>query len=52
MSPPIYEKYIKFNGRREINRNPDLKWCPTPDCEGYLKKPLLEAKLEASCPIC
>lgn len=52
MSANIYEKYIRFNGRKEVNRNPDLKWCPTPDCEGYLKKPLLSDKLEVTCQVC
>lgn len=52
MSPEIYNKYIKFNGRKEINRNPDLKWCPTPDCEGYLNKPTNLEPLEVECRIC
>ena len=39
MSEEIYNKYLKFNKRNEVNRNPELKWCPTPDCEGYLQKP-------------
>jgi E3 ubiquitin-protein ligase RNF19A len=42
MSPNIYDKYLKFNKRNEVSRNPNLKWCPTPDCEGYLEKPPLE----------
>lgn len=36
MSPDIYDKYLKFNQMEEVNRNPNLKWCTTPDCKGYL----------------
>jgi hypothetical protein len=30
---------MKFKKRLEIYRDPNLKGCPTVDCEGYLKKP-------------
>lgn len=50
MTAQIYEKYLRFHGKREVNRNPDLKWCPTVDCEGYLKKPLID--LNVTCSIC
>lgn len=38
MSKEIYEKYLRFNKHNEINRNPKLKFCPTPNCEGFLEK--------------
>lgn len=40
MEKDIYNKYLRFNRQNEINRNPDLKFCPTPNCEGFLTKPL------------
>ena len=39
MSTETYNKYLKFNRQNEINRNPNLKFCPTPNCEGFLLKP-------------
>jgi hypothetical protein len=39
MTEDLYEKYLRFNKKNEINRNPKLKFCPTPNCEGYLNKP-------------
>ena len=39
MSDDTYKKYFKFANRQEIHRNPNLKGCPTADCEGYLEKP-------------
>lgn len=38
MNPDLYEKFIKFSDRIEIHRNPNLKFCPTTDCEGFLRK--------------
>lgn len=32
MSKETYEKYLRFNKQIEIHRNPNLKFCPTPDC--------------------
>ena len=39
MDKELYIKYIKFTSRQEIHRNPKIKGCPTPDCEGILDKP-------------
>lgn len=48
----MYEKYIKFTNRHEIHRNPNFKGCPTPDCEGFLKKPLWIECEEIQCNDC
>lgn len=52
MDNEIYKKYIKFKGRNEILRNPNLKLCPTPDCEGYLEKPCNLDDLDVKCILC
>ena len=52
MTPDIYSKYVKFKGRKEILRNPNLKLCPTPDCEGYLEKPTNIEPTDIKCPHC
>jgi IBR domain, a half RING-finger domain len=49
MSKETYNKYLKFEKRSEINRNPGLKWCPTTDCEGYLVKPISAENLNIEC---
>lgn len=38
MTKEIYDKYLKFNKYNEINRNPNLKFCPTTNCEGFLER--------------
>lgn len=38
MSQETYKKYQKFIKRLEIYKNPQLKGCPTIDCEGALQK--------------
>jgi hypothetical protein len=37
-SQEIYDKYLKFKENIDVNLNPDLKWCPRPNCNHYVKK--------------
>ena len=48
--PELYAKYIRFKKVEELNKNPFLKWCPKPDCEGYDIGLLQKSKLE--CNVC
>ena len=32
-------KFLKFKRNLEVNLNPNLKWCPRPNCEKHVKKP-------------
>lgn len=33
--PADYEKYQRFIREMELEKNPDLRWCPKIDCSGY-----------------
>ena len=35
ISPALFEKYILFRNNDEFSKNPLLRWCPKPDCQGY-----------------
>jgi len=37
-SKEIYEKYLRFKENLDVNLNPDLRWCPRPDCSHFVKK--------------
>mmetsp|Transcript_11022 Transcript_11022/g.11113 ORF Transcript_11022/g.11113 Transcript_11022/m.11113 type:complete len:100 (-) Transcript_11022:681-980(-) len=37
-SQEIYDKYLRFKENIDVNMNADLKWCPRPNCNHYLKK--------------
>jgi hypothetical protein len=52
MEAETYEKFVKFISRLEIHRNPNIKGCPTIDCEGILNKPSDEDILEVQCSAC
>lgn len=34
----LFEKYLKFKENIDVNTNPDLRWCPKPDCTHFVKK--------------
>jgi hypothetical protein len=51
MSEETVKKYQRFLKRNEVSRNPSLKFCPSPDCEGVLKKPLVLPGNE-TCTLC
>jgi hypothetical protein len=52
MSKEIYEKYLRFNKQNEINRNPKLKFCPVPNCEGFLEKNKIDVDTLVKCAVC
>ena len=35
LDPGDYEKYQRFLREIELEKNPDLRWCPKIDCSGY-----------------
>jgi hypothetical protein len=35
LDPPIYSKYQRFLQETELEKNPDLRWCPKVTCTGY-----------------
>lgn len=35
LTPKMYNKYQRFKFVEEMSKDPNLKWCPRPDCEGY-----------------
>ena len=37
-SKEIYEKYLQFKMNIDVDLNPNLKWCPRPDCVNYVEK--------------
>jgi hypothetical protein len=37
-SKEIYEKYLRFKENLDVNLNPDLRWCPRPDCTHFVRK--------------
>jgi len=44
------DQYITVRSRREIASNPQIRLCPTIDCQGYIQKSANPK--EALCPIC
>ena len=37
-SKDIYEKYLQFKMNIDVDLNPNLKWCPRPNCMNYVEK--------------
>lgn len=50
VSSEIYNKYIRFKKVEELNKEPFLRFCPKPDCEGYAVGSLKISKLD--CNVC
>ena len=50
VSSELYNKFLRFKKVEELNKEPFLRWCPKPDCEGYDKGSLKINKLQ--CNIC
>ena len=55
--PEEYEKYTKFALNAAIQKQKELKWCPTPDCNfAFVTDPPAEGNREAgqefNCPQC
>uniref|UniRef100_A0A0G4FSM7 RBR-type E3 ubiquitin transferase n=1 Tax=Chromera velia CCMP2878 TaxID=1169474 RepID=A0A0G4FSM7_9ALVE len=43
VSAQVYAKLERFRRRRRLSRDSRVIWCPSPDCEGYIKTPMLAA---------
>ena len=53
MTKNDYEKYVRFTNKQEIHKNPNLKECPSVDCEGLLVKPSQDSATNlAECEKC
>ena len=52
MDPAIHTKYLRFKDREEVHKDPNMRWCPLPDCEGKLQKPETEDIKESECNKC
>lgn len=50
LSGEILEKYNKFINRVKLQSDPNLKWCPSPNCEGY--DILQPGTIKLQCAIC
>lgn len=50
ISPELKEKYEKFKARCQLNKNPNVRWCTTPNCEGHMIGSETEKHLK--CPVC
>ena len=37
-SRKVYDKYLRFKSNIDVNLNPNLKWCPRPNCPNYVSK--------------
>lgn len=49
----IYTKYLKFKENIDVNLNPDLKWCPKPNCSHFISKgKSKKVKCECGMEIC
>ena len=35
-SKDMFEKYLRFKENIDVNINPNLRWCPKPDCNQYV----------------
>jgi hypothetical protein len=35
-SPDLYDKYEKFSTMAKLNKDPNVRWCVTPECKGYM----------------
>ena len=50
VTSPVYQKYLKFKRRAEIMKDPTVRWCLTPNCEGYARGSQENPKIV--CPEC
>jgi len=47
----LYDKYLEFSKVALINKDPDIKWCPTPGCQNAFKRKNKNS-LKMECNIC
>ena len=38
VSEDQFKKYRRFQRNAMVDLDPDLRWCPDPACEGYVRK--------------
>lgn len=50
VSEELYSKYLKFKWRAELLKDPNVKWCKTLNCEGYMKGSTRNPYM--ICPVC
>ena len=50
VSPALFDKYTSFKNNEELSRDPFLRWCPKPDCNGYDTGSLQKNQL--TCSVC
>jgi hypothetical protein len=48
-SKEIYEKYLKFKENIDVNTNPDMRWCPRPDCGRFVHKGKTSNRVNCEC---
>ncbi|KAL4450317.1 hypothetical protein ABPG74_009023 [Tetrahymena malaccensis] len=51
ISPDLFEKYMRFKKIMVLNQDPNIRWCPTVDCETFIRREDKE-KICLSCPKC
>eukprot|EP00359_Climacostomum_virens_P003719 CAMPEP_0204916584 /NCGR_PEP_ID=MMETSP1397-20131031/14338_1 /ASSEMBLY_ACC=CAM_ASM_000891 /TAXON_ID=49980 /ORGANISM="Climacostomum Climacostomum virens, Strain Stock W-24" /LENGTH=451 /DNA_ID=CAMNT_0052089119 /DNA_START=352 /DNA_END=1710 /DNA_ORIENTATION=- len=50
LTPSLQEKYKKFRIKAELSKDPHLRWCPRPNCEGYCLGS--SSKKHLTCTLC
>uniref|UniRef100_A0A7S2RL77 RBR-type E3 ubiquitin transferase n=1 Tax=Rhizochromulina marina TaxID=1034831 RepID=A0A7S2RL77_9STRA len=54
-TPPLLEKYRKFLENRELEKDPRVRWCPSPGCETAIRSTglgTLVGQRRLKCPKC
>ncbi|EAR98585.2 Ibr domain protein (macronuclear) [Tetrahymena thermophila SB210] len=50
ISPDLFEKYMRFKKIMVLNQDPNIRWCPTVDCDTYIRGD--KDKICLQCPKC
>jgi hypothetical protein len=37
-SKELVDKYLRFKENIDVNMNPNLRWCPRPNCTNFVEK--------------
>ena len=48
----VFEKYQRFVRNAMVDLDPDLRWCPEPKCNGYVRKNKKLKSREVTCETC
>lgn len=51
LSPELLEKFRKFHRNQLLNQEPNIRWCPSPDCETVLRGGSVQAP-QLHCDLC